>query len=85
MLFHSFIDFLYELEPERKGKPRPVFQWRWRGLAAMYFDHSTAGDPDGYVIVGEVAYLDQEVANDESVQRSCHNWSHGAGAQWVTL
>ena len=81
MLFHGFVDVLYELEPERIGKPGPVFQWRWRGLAAMGLDHSTAGDPDGDLVVGEVAYLNQKVAYDEEVQRSRHKWSHGAGAK----
>ena len=47
----------------------------------MRLDHSTAADPDGDLIVGEGAYLKQEVAYDEKVQRSRHNWSHGGEAR----
>ena len=83
MLFHSLVDFLWEFEPERIGKPGPVF-CRWRGLAAMRIDHSTAGDPDGDLIVGEVAYLNQKVAYYERVQRSRHEWSHGAASDRLT-
>ena len=51
----------------------------------MRIDHSTAGDPDGDLMVGEIAYLNQKVAYDERVQRSRHKWSHGgAGATRVT-
>ena len=85
MLSHSFVDVLYEFEPERIRKPGPVFQRRWRRLAAMLVDHSTTDDPDGDLIVGEVAYLNQKVAHDEEVQRSRQKGSHGgAGGKWVT-
>ena len=42
----------------------------------MRLDHSTAGDPDGDLIVGEVAHLNQKVTYDEQVQGSRQKRSH---------
>ena len=62
VLFRSALCLTWQLKSVQIWQPRLIIK-RLRRLAAMLFDDPATGNPSDNLLVGEVAYLDQEVAH----------------------
>ena len=67
VLFRSALHLIWQFKSVQMWQPRLAIE-RLGRLAAMLFDDPAPGDSSGYLLVGEVTHLNEEVAHYEVVQ-----------------